>query len=82
MVLLVVTGFLIFTTSLTIKFIGAMDQGWTIYPPISATPNELPEPYTITSKINSFVEAYELFQIIVLGFVGVMIGRGIENRST
>jgi heme/copper-type cytochrome/quinol oxidase subunit 1 len=79
-ILICITGLLIFVTSLTIKFIGAMDQGWTIYPPLSALPNKLPETYSISSKINSFVQAYELFQIIVLGFVGVMIGRGIEKR--
>lgn len=80
-VLLLVTGLLIFITSLTIKFIGSMDQGWTIYPPLSSSPAKIPETYTITSKINSIVQAYELFQIAVLGFIGIMIGRGIEKHS-
>lgn len=81
-ILICVTGLLIFITSLTIKFLGTMDQGWTIYPPLSATPNKIPETYTITSIVNSLVQAYELFQIIALGFTGVMIGRGVEKRST
>ena len=81
-VLLLVTGLLIFSTSLTIKFIGTMDQGWTIYPPLSALPAKIPETYTITSKINSFIQGYELLQIGVLGFIGIRIGRGIEKQST
>ena len=80
-VLLLVTGLLIFTTSLIIKFIGVMDQGWTIYPPLSSSPSKVPETYTITSEINSFVQVYELFQIGVLGFIGIRIGRGIEKHS-
>jgi hypothetical protein len=80
-VLLVTTGILIFITSLTIKFIGAMDQAWTIYPPMSSSPTKIPETYTITSKVNSFVQLYELFQIGALGFVGIRIGRGMEKHS-
>ena len=80
-VLLLTTGLLIFITSLTIKFIGSMDQGWTIYPPMSSSPTKIPETYTITSKINSFVQGYELFQIGVLGFIGIRIGRRIEKHS-
>ncbi len=80
-VLLLITGLLIFITSLTIKFIGSMDQGWTIYPPLSSSPTKIPETYTITSKINSFVQGYELFQIGVLGFIGIRIGRRIEKHS-
>lgn len=80
-VLLLTTGLLIYITSLTIKFIGSMDQGWTIYPPMSSSPTKIPETYTITSKINSFVQVYELFQIGVLGFIGIRIGRGIEKHS-
>jgi heme/copper-type cytochrome/quinol oxidase subunit 1 len=79
-VLLLVTGLLIFTTSLTIKFIGSMDQGWTIYPPLSSSPVKIPEKYTITSKINSAVQVYELFQIGVLGFIGIRIGRDLEKQ--
>lgn len=81
-VLICITGLLIFITSLTIKFIGSMDQGWTIYPPLSAVPNKFPETYTITSKINLYVQIYELFQIFVLGFVGVVIGRKVEKHNT
>jgi len=80
-VLICITGLLIIITSLTIKFIGSMDQGWTIYPPLSAVPNKIPETYTITSKINSLVQAYELFQIITLGYVVVMLGRGLESAK-
>ena len=80
-VLLLVTGLLIFITSLTIKFIGSMDHGWTIYPPLSSSPGKIPEKYTITSEINSFVQVYELLQIGVLGFIGIMIGRGVEKHS-
>lgn len=80
-VLLVTTGLLIFITSLTIKFIGAMDQAWTIYPPMSSSPTKIPETYTITSKVNSFVQLYELFQIGTLGFVGIRIGRGMKKHS-
>ena len=58
-----------------------MDQGWTIYPPMSSSPTKIPETYTITSKINSFVQGYELFQIGVLGFIGIRIGRRIEKHS-
>lgn len=79
-VLLLVTGLLIFITSLTIKFIGSMDQGWTIYPPLSSLPTKIPETYTITSKINSFIQVYELFQIGVLGFIGIRIGRGVKEQ--
>lgn len=80
-VLLVTTALLIFITSLTIKFIGAMDQAWTIYPPMSSLPTKIPETYTIASKANSFVQLYELFQIGALGFVGIRIGRGMEKHS-
>lgn len=80
-VLLLTTGLLIFITSATIKFIGSMDQGWIIYPPMSSSPTKIPETYTISSKINSFVQVYELFQIGVLGFIGIRIGRGMEKHS-
>jgi heme/copper-type cytochrome/quinol oxidase subunit 1 len=80
-VLMLVTGLLIFITSLTIKFIGSMDQGWTIYPPMSSSPTKIPEKYSITSGINSIVQVYELFQIGVLGFIGIRIGGGIEKHS-
>lgn len=80
-VLLLVTGLLIFFTSLTIKFIGSMDQSWTIYPPLSSPPTKVPTKYTITSAINSFVQFYEVLQIVFLGFIGIRIGRRIEMHS-
>ena len=42
-VLLLVTGILIFITSLTIKFVGSVDQGWTICPLLSSSPTKIPD---------------------------------------
>lgn len=80
-VLLVVTGLLILATSLTIKFVGAMDQGWIVYPPLSALPDGIPEQDTITSKINYFLQGYQLFQIGVLGFIGIKIGGVMQKHG-
>jgi hypothetical protein len=80
-VLLSVTGLLIFITSLTIRYTGSMNQGWTIYPPLSSSSGKTLEKYIITPEINSFVQVYELFQISVFGFVGIWIGRGMEKRN-
>ena len=79
-IFLLVTGALIFISSLTIKFVGSVDQGWTIYPPLSTSPTNIPERRIITSGINTFLQGYEAFQLIVLAFVGIQVGRGIERR--
>ncbi len=76
-VVLLVAGVLIFLTSLTSKFVGSFDQGWTIYPPLSASPTAR---HNMTSGINAFLQGYEAFQLIVLAFVGIQVGRGIERR--
>jgi hypothetical protein len=76
-ILLGATGLLVFVTTLTIGFIGAMNQGWVIYPPLSAMPNGVPETHSATSIINSFVQAYQIFLIIALGFIGVKTGQRI-----
>lgn len=77
-ILLILSGLLIFITSQTFKFSGSIDDGWTIYPPMSASPTNIPEKYIIPSAINSFIQAYELFQIGVLGLIGIMIGKRAE----
>lgn len=79
-VLLLTTGLLIFVISLTIKFVGSMDAGWTVYPPLSSSPTKIPETYSITSSINTLIQWYEVFLIIVLGFTGIRIGRRLESR--
>jgi hypothetical protein len=82
LILLVVTGLLIYVTSMTVKFIGSMDQGWIIYPPVSSSPVVLKEKYKITASINLFVQLYELGQILVLSTAGIMTGRNWRRHST
>lgn len=82
LILVIVTGLLIYVSSLTVKFIGSMDQGWIIYPPFSSSPVVLKEKYTITTSINVFVQLYELVQIFMLGTAGIMTGRSWRRLST
>ncbi len=80
-ILLIVTSVLIFITSLTIRYFTVANQGWTIYPPLSAISDY---PIETTSNIFPFspiLQFYELFQIGILCLVGIMTGRGIEKAS-
>ena len=81
LILPVVTGLLIYVSSITIKFIGSMDQGWIIYPPFSSSPVILKEKYRITASINICVQLYEIAQICVLSFTGIMTGHKSRKHS-
>jgi len=81
LILVVVTGLLIYVSSMTVKFIGSMDQGWIIYPPFSSSPDVLKEKYKITSGINVFVQLYEIAQIFILSIAGIMTGRSWRKPS-
>ncbi len=78
-ILFIITGTLIYITSLTVKFNGSLDQGWTIYPPFSSPPAILKQKYTITATINLYTQLYEIVQLIILSVTGVMIGRGLAK---
>ena len=81
LILIIVTGLLIYITSMTIKFIGSMDQGWIIYPPVSSSPVVLKEKYKITAGVNLLVQIYELGQILVLSITGIMTGRNWRHST-
>ena len=81
LILVVVTGLLIYVSSMTVKFIGSMDQGWIIYPPFSSSPDVLKEKYKITAGINVFVQLYEIAQIFILSIAGIMTGRSWRKPS-
>jgi len=70
-VLIFITGLLIFITTFTFIF---ANHGWTIYPPLSASQNPI-----TTFEFKPLLIIYQFFQIAVLGFVGVRTGRGIER---
>lgn len=78
-ILLIITGSLIYITSITVKFIGSIDQGWILYPSFSSSPVILKQKYTITATINLYVQLYEIVQLMVLSVIGVMIGRGLKR---
>jgi hypothetical protein len=82
LILLVVVGLLIYVSSMTIKFIGSIDQGWIIYPPFSSSPVVLKEKYKITASVNVFVQFYEIAQILILSITGIMTGRNWSKHST
>ncbi len=78
-ILLIITGTLIYITSLTVKFYGSLDQGWLLYPPFSSTSSILKQKYSITAAINVYVQLYEIVQLITLSVTGIMIGRGLKR---
>jgi hypothetical protein len=73
--LLIITGALLFNTSSIVALTKTLHVSWTVYPPLSAIPGPVVEDDGATNGFYWLAKGYEVFQILVLIFTGIITGR-------